>query len=517
MTVTKIEAFIGEPGTGKTYSLTNMVKDLIQRGESVYIMNPTKSARNNVRNAFKNLMEKGQMSHSEYAKAFKSTHVLHGFTDDPSKNIFIDESAMVDLSTFYSLLYSIIGVDDVHIYLFGDMKQIEPVNGDSILKTLIESTIPDGDDRNIWKYVSDTLYYEMGDMIVDSPKAWKLDAKVHIKVFKNNFRLESKQFIGYNDDYYDNLIDNAIFSDDYSGYLKYAVENYWLITTPTNSRGNEINESIRNQYKDFKDVAPFVIINKEYYLNPFNNDVSKLESSFSFLPLAEMDAALKGEFTAYMSTHRVQSFTVDNVIFYMGNNPIGSRHKSHYSNNLLYTAISRARHEVQILGLPESFQQMRVTYPQTPQQKNMHLVAGVAIKNLNKWIDEVDYTPTADEIYDKYVDLYNDTSLLSDYEKSILDVYKINSKIHTKRYVIDYVNNRFNGKFGFTLSLWLKENSSNSQKGNSNAKGKGKVQKWIDSLSDDGLQQVKKDIDELSVRKFKEKYSTTKSTVQKLV
>lgn len=513
MTVTNIKVFIGEPGTGKTYSLTNMVKDLIQRGESVYIMNPTKSARNNVRNAFKNLMEKGQMSHSEYAKAFKSTHVLHGFTDDPSKNIFIDESAMVDLSTFYSLLYSIIGVDDVHIYLFGDMKQIEPVNGDSILKTLIESTIPDGDDRNIWKYVSDTLYQEMEDMIVASPKAWKLDAKVDIKVFKNNFRLESKQFIGYNDDYYDNLIDSAIFSDDYSGYLKYAVENYWLITTPTNSRGNEINESVRNQYKDFKDVAPFVIIDKEYYLNPFNNNVSKLESSFSFLSLAEMNAALKGEFTAYMSTHRVQSFTVDNVIFYMGNNPIGSRHKSHYSNNLLYTAISRARHDVQILGLPESFQQMRVTYPQTPQQKNVHLVAGIAIKNLNKWIDEVDYTPTADEIYDKYVDLYNDTSLLSDYEKSILDVYKINSKIHTKRYVIDYVNNRFNGKFGFTLSLWLKENSSKAKK----APRRGKVKGWIDSLSDDKIEQVKSDLKNRMIKQseFTDKYGYNKEQVRK--
>lgn len=512
MTVTKIEAFIGEPGTGKTYSLTNMVKDLIQRGESVYIMNPTKSARNNVRNAFKNLMEKGQMSHSEYAKAFKSTHVLHGFTDDPSKNIFIDESAMVDLSTFYSLLYSIIGIDDVHIYLFGDMKQIEPVNGDSILKTLIESTIPDGDDRNIWKYVSDTLYYEMEDMIIDSPKAWKLDTKVDIKVFKNNFRLESKQFIGYNDDYYDNLIDNAIFSDDYSGYLKYAVENYWLITTPTNSRGDEINESVRNQYKDFKDVAPFVIIDKEYYLNPFNNDVSKLESSFSFLSLAEMDAALKGEFTAYMSTHRVQSFTVDNVIFYMGNNPIGNRHKSHYSNNLLYTAISRARHEVQILGLPESFQQMRSTMPLTAQQKNVHLRASRAVANLKKWIKSVDYLPVADEIYDKYVELYNDISLLSDYEKSILDVYHVDSKIYSKRYVIDLINNGFTDKFGFTLSIWLRDNSTNAKK----EPRKGKIKQWIESLNDKELEKLKEDLKSRIFKQdeFLEKYGYNKKAVR---
>ena len=41
MTVQQIKLFIGEPGTGKTYQLTHLAKDLIQRGESVHIVCPT--------------------------------------------------------------------------------------------------------------------------------------------------------------------------------------------------------------------------------------------------------------------------------------------------------------------------------------------------------------------------------------------------------------------------------------------------------------------------------------------
>ncbi|WP_260156435.1 C-terminal helicase domain-containing protein, partial [Leuconostoc citreum] len=360
--------------------------------------------------------------------------------------------------------------------------------------------------------VADTLYSDMENIIVDSPEAWKLDSKVNITVFKKNYRLQSKNFDGYDDEYYEDLIDGAIFSDDYSGYLKYALEHNWLITTPTKARGNEINEILTKEFKSAKDVAPFIIVNDDYYLNPFNKHYSELQEAFDFLPEINIESLTEYKLSAYMSTHRVQSFTVDNVLFYLGNNPIGNRHKSHYSNNLLYTAISRARFDVQILGLPESFQQMHKTMPLTAQQKNVHLKAGIAIVNLKKWVGEADYTPLADEIYDKYVDLYNDNSLLSAYEKSLLEIYKIDSKMHNKRYVIDYINNNFSDKFGFTLTVWLKENASEAKK----APRRGKVKQWIDSLSDDELEVVKQDVEDLSLRKFKAKYSYDHRSVQSL-
>lgn len=519
MTVTNIKAFIGSPGTGKSYRLVRMVNQLLKQGESVHIMNPTRSARNNLRKAFKEMLISGEMTQEDYRQTYIINNVQHGYKESLAKNIFIDESAMIDLDVFYSLLYATLDVPDVHLYLFGDLKQIEPINGDSILKTLIESNMGTFEDRGIWQFTNDVLYKDLADMTIATPKIWKLNGvNVDITILKKNYRLESQHFNGYDDEYYSSLIDNAIFTDDYSGYLKYALEHNWLITTPTNARGDEIDNVLSHKYDDFKKVAPFVVDgNGDYYLNPFNQSFNQLKESFDFMPQIELETTQGYEFTAYMSTHRVQSFTVDNVLFYMGNNPIGNRHKSHFSNNMLYTAVTRAKHDVQLLGLPDSFTQMRNTMPQTAQEKNVHLRANVSMNHLYSWIGAINNLPTADELYKHYQELYKDDSILSTHDKTILDIYSIVSDSYTKRYVVNSVNKKYGDRFGFTLTAWLKENTSSSKKNNSNAKGRGKVQQWIEGLGDEEIEDVKQDINDLSVRKFKDKYEYTKSTVKKLV
>lgn len=517
MTVTNIKAFIGSPGTGKSYRLVRMVNQLLKQGESVHIMNPTRSARNNLRKAFKEMLISGEMTQEDYKQTYIINNVQHGYKESLAKNIFIDESAMIDLDVFYSLLYATLDVPDVHLYLFGDLKQIEPINGDSILKTLIESNMGQVEDRGIWQFTNEVLYKDLADMTIATPKIWKLNGvNVDVTILKKNYRLESKNFSGYDDDYYSSLIDNAIFTNDYSGYLKYAVEHNWLITTPTNARGDEIDNMLSHKYDDFKKVAPFVVDGDgDYYLNPFNQSFNQLKESFDFMPQIELETTQGYEFTAYMSTHRVQSFTVDNVLFFMGNNPIGNRHKSHFSNNMLYTAVTRAKHDVQLLGLPDSFTQMRHTMPQTAQEKNVHLRANVSMNHLYSWIESNNNVPSADELFKHYQELYEDDSILSTHDKTILDIYSIVSDSYTKRYVVNSVNNKYGDKFGFTLTAWLKENSANAKKNNSNAKGKGKVQQWIDSLSDDEIEQVKKDVEDLSRSKFRDKYNFTNTAVKK--
>ena len=46
-------------------------------------------------------------------------------------------------------------------------------------------------------------------------------------------------------------------------------------------------------------------------------------------------------------------------------------------------------------------------------------------------------------------------------------------------------------------------------------RGKGKTQAWVNSLSDEELEQVKKDVNDLSMRKFKSKYDKDKRQVVK--
>jgi len=194
----------------------------------------------------------------------------------------------------------------------------------------------------------------------------------------------------------------------------------------------------------------------------------------------------------------------------MGNKVIGNRHKKHYSNNMLYTSVTRARHDVQLLGLSESFEQMRETMPQSAQEKNVHRRANRAMLNLKQWIEEIDYIPTAEEVLDRYKVLYNDDSILSFSDKNIININKVVSKSYNDRYIINYINNEFTDKFGFTLTLWLKENSTNAKK----SPRKGKVKQWIDELSDEEFDEVKYDVTNLSRSEFKSKYNMTNTTVK---
>lgn len=513
--IKEITAILGEPGCGKTFQLSQKVNKILEKDQSVYIMNPTKSARNNVRKAFKKLLDSGDMTFDNYKKAVQSTNVLHGYNGE--QNIFIDEAAMIGLTDFYAILYATIDIPDVRITLLGDLRQIEPVYGDSILKTLIESSIAKNDDRDIWEFVADTLYSQLVDITVPAPNSWKLDTLVDIIILRKNYRLQSKDFNGYDSLYYDDLINHAIEDDNesYKEYLQYAIEHYYLITTPTIARGNEINVLLTQCYKDAFDIAPFITMNNEYYLNPYHKHYDELQNHFDFMPEISIEDINSDIIpTAYMSTHRVQSFTVDNVLFYMGNTPIGSRHKSHYSNNLLYTAVTRSRHDVILLGLKSSFEQMRVTMPQTSQEKNVHLRAKVAIHKLRKWIEEQD-KPNAEEIWDTYMKLYGDDSILNEHDKAILDTYSIKSEPHNKRYVINYINDKYKKKFGFSLTNWLENNKKEVRKQRRN----GKIKQWLDDLSNNEFDQVESDLRDRKFKNdyFKNKYGFTKEQVRKSI
>jgi len=517
MTVTNIKAIVGNPGTGKTYTLVRRANEYFDNDEDVFIVTPTHAAENNIRKAFRKMFIEGGMTQEGYNRSKESIHVLNHYKNYLSPHILLDESAMFGMENFYSILQKANNrTFDVDIELYGDLLQLEPVHGDSVLRSIIDFNRDKSDKKTIWDYAKESLYSKVENKLILVPEEFDIELKsIELIVLKQNHRLESQNFSGYNNDYYDYLIDNVVYSDDYSGYLKYAIENYYLITTPTNARGDEINRLLTKEYNNAFKVAPFVFddVEGKYYLNPFHKHYEELKEHFDFMPEIDKNEAGKYKATAYMNVHRVQSFTVDNVLFYMGNNAIGNRHKKHYSNNMLYTSVTRARHDVQLLGLTESFEQMRETMPQSAQEKNLHRRANRAMLNLRQWIEEIDYIPTAEEVLDRYKVLYNDDSILSFSDKNIITINKVVSKSYTDRYIINYINNEFTDKFGFTLTLWLKNNSANAKK----SPRKGKVKQWIDSLSDDELEVVKQDVEELSKANFREKYNKDRNNVRELL
>lgn len=198
-----------------------------------------------------------------------------------------------------------------------------------------------------------------------------------------------------------------------------------------------------------------------------------------------------------MSTHKVQSFTVDNVVFYMGNNPIGNRNKTHYSNNMMYTALTRARYEAKLLGNPDSFEQMRNTMPKTPQDQMGSIRSTFAMKSLLRKLGVLPAI-TPDEIYRMFSELFSDDKNLPPHELDYLNTYGIDSKKYTMRYVINRVNNEYNDKYGFILTKWLNENRDYAK--SEQKKGRGRVQIILSSLSDEERVEM---LDDLSNRKVK--------------
>ena len=67
----------------------------------------------------------------------------------------------------------------------------------------------------------------------------------------------------------------------------------------------------------------------------------------------------------------------------------------------------------------------------------------------------------------------------------------------------------------FLRGLYKLYKSYKSKTNSFNAKGTGKIQKWVETLSGDKLNSVKNDIDKLSVRKFKAKWNKDKRLVVK--
>ena len=115
MAVTSIEAFIGSPGTGKAYSLAYKVNELLKNNETVHIMNPTRSSRNNLRKAFKKLFLAGEMSKKDYNNTFIANNVKHEYNQTRAQHVFIEESAMVDIVDLYAIIFIAQTIPDVHM------------------------------------------------------------------------------------------------------------------------------------------------------------------------------------------------------------------------------------------------------------------------------------------------------------------------------------------------------------------------------------------------------------------
>ena len=520
------DLYVGEPGTGKSYTLTAQALMDKKLGRSVYIMTPTQASKQNLISMFDKLKKEADFGDECLLNElmYHDTHVMES-SYQSQEYVYLDEIGQLPSTYFNSLLLNLQSTPEVHLKAFGDIKQLTPPSGNSPVEALLRTNL---ETKDLWQFVADKCYDDFYFETMTAPKMWQMDTDITVHLLEENHRLQKLGFTSFDDKFFDEIVKQAVYQEDYTETLAEAINDYRLILVATKQRGKEIDDLFSRLLTppEFMTKAPFIEYNSKTYLNPYHEDYSELQSKFNGVPTLKNPDKLtysdvKHKFWA--TVHSTQGITVSKMTFYMGNAPIANGHKSHYSSNLLYTSITRASDSIQLLGLPESFEMMRNIQPETPQQKLQHHVAHSALMKLfDALYNQEGMVPYSfEQINDMYLDIYKKIVP----EQSVLrDVSDFN--VTTMPYTENELKRKFKDyspekavqkgfKPNYKVLIYDKYISEVKKSNGANRAGKGKVQVWLNGLSEDEFESVKQDVNELSRSQFKAKYNKTNTSVKK--
>lgn len=514
---------ISEPGAGKSYQLVTRAVEAKMAGESIFISCPTHASKQNLVAMMYDRMP--STSSERELRALKllayDVHVLESSYNGQSE-LFIDEIGQWPSSNFNSLLLNLQSVSHANIHLTGDIKQLTPSSSlGSPLEALLRNNL---DVESFWGWVTDKAYNEFDFTELQAPTLWRVSEPIKVTLLTENHRLAGLGYNSFDNDFFDDIIETKVRElPDYSVALLEAIQNYSAILVATKQRGKEVNQIIGDALNDitmFRQGAYFVQVQGKTYLNPNHHDYETLQKKFPGVPRVTPEVPMDEVLYKYWATvHSMQGITISSVTFFMGNTPIANGHRDHYNENMLYTSVTRASDNITLLGLKESFRFMRHQEPTSPQRKLGHYRANKAQTMLfdilltDKPVDKRSFT----EVYGLYQSIFNSLELPANVSAD-LDVFNVRSEMHNEHELamafkeypyMDAIRKGFNADYRTFYTDEISKVNSKS------AKGRGKVQVWLDSLNEAELAKVTEDVQTLSRAKFKEAYNMTNTSVKK--
>lgn len=132
----KVCVLTGGPGTGKTTTLRTVISILEDEDCSFALASPTGRAAKRLAEAT------GQMAQTIHRLLLYSPADGYGYNEDSQLDVdmvIIDEASMLDLSLFYSLLKAI--RTETHLLLVGDVDQLPSVGAGDVLRDIIKSGV----------------------------------------------------------------------------------------------------------------------------------------------------------------------------------------------------------------------------------------------------------------------------------------------------------------------------------------------------------------------------------------
>lgn len=506
---------ISEPGAGKSYKLITRAVEAKMAGESIYIATPTHASKQNLVAMMYDRMPSA--SSERELRALKSlaydVHVLESSYNGQSE-LFIDEIGQWPSSNFNSLLLNLQSVSHANIHLTGDIKQLTPSSSlGSPLEALLRNNL---DVESFWGWISDKAYNEFDFTELQAPTLWRIEEPIKVELLTENHRLAGLGYNSFDNDFFDDIVETKVKElPDYSVALLEAIQNYSAILVATKQRGKEVNQIIGDALNDitmFRQGAYFVQVQGKTYLNPNHHDYETLQKKFPGVPRVTPEVTMDEVLYKYWATvHSMQGITISSVTFFMGNTPIANGHRDHYNENMLYTSVTRASDHITLLGLKESFRFMRHQEPTSPQRKLGRFRANKAKTMLfdilltDKPADKRSFAET----YGLYQSIFNSLELPANVSAD-LDVFNVRSEMHNEHELalafkeypyMDAISKGFNADY---RTFYTEEISKVNSK---SAKGRGKVQQFIEGLTSDEMTQLRVDVEKLSVRKFADKYN----------
>lgn len=355
----KVSILTGGPGTGKTFTVRTIIRLLKAKHKSVLLAAPTGRA---AKRLSETTGEPAQTLHRLLEFAPHQGFKFLRDRDNPldADMIIVDEASMIDLLLMNALLKAVDATS--HLLLVGDVDQLPPVGAGNVLRDLIDSGV-------IPTVALDTIFRQAADsfIIVNAHRINRGEVPIFSRSARDFFLFPHEDPEAAADRVlelvaqriprkfgYHPLADIQVLSPMYRGAAGVGLLNERLQETlnppgpdkPETQYGSRVFRlgdkvmQIRNNYdKDvFNGDLGFVTrLNREDQVLTVNFDGRPVDYEFN-----ELDELLH----AYaISVHKSQGSEYPAVVI-----PVLTQHYMMLQRNLLYTAVTRARELVVLVG-----------------------------------------------------------------------------------------------------------------------------------------------------------------------
>ena len=353
----KVSVLTGGPGTGKTTTLRALIDVLVRTRHRFLLASPTGRAAKRLSEAT------GQPARTIH-RMLGFSPAEHGFTyneENPldADLIVIDEVSMLDLVLFYNLLKAI--PPDAHLLLVGDVDQLPSVGAGDVLRDVIRGGVPITRLDVIFRQEETSLIIrnahrinrgETPDtsnrsrdffMFVEEDPA--AAAQLLVEVVKD--RIPRKFGL-------DALEDIQVLAPMYRGPVGVMALNEALQEALNPSQERKAERRLAGRL--FRVGDKVIQTRNNYEKDVFNGDIGRVHS-FD-MTNQQMTVVIDGRFVQYdwseadelthaycISVHRSQGGEYPCVVM-----PVMTQHYMMLQRNLLYTAVTRARQLVVLVG-----------------------------------------------------------------------------------------------------------------------------------------------------------------------